>query len=269
MRVKLYTKIGIFLLSIFFVSISQLEAKIVTKQSSQCFNKIAGDNEEFIKYRKDFIYVYNAYLSNDMIALESFIDAIAENKEPPKYMLFYLNALANYYLGALIATRDQNMDEAVVYLDKAKDLIVLSLEHNDKFNESLRLAGEIYGQLISARPLMSIFYLNTANSYLSKSRLINADNPLLNIVSGVTIYSTPFLLGGDTDKAKEMFDKAHEVCPLLETASVYILWYDFMEDKVNKKTCDFYIKHKYLENVEALKSLMIEVEKQCDLLNEA
>ena len=266
--VKLYVKVGLFLLLIFFVLISPLGAKVVTKQSSQCFEKIAGDNEEFIKYRKDFIDLYNLFLNNDIVALESFIDTTTQNREMPKYIMFYFNASANYYLGLLTLGVDKNEDGASVYFNKAKDLIASSLEYNDKFNESLRLASNIYRILISIQPIMGMFYGPISDSYTSKSYLFNTNNPLLHISFGEGFYYTPFLFGGDKDRAKEMFERAYDSCPLFEETSYRVLWYDFVEDEIDKETCDFYLKDKSLMNIKIYEDIMMKVKKQCDLLNE-
>ena len=263
--VKLYVKVGLFLLLIFFVLISPLGAKVVTKQSSQCFEKIAGDNEEFIKYRKNFIDLYNLFLSNDTVAIKSFIDKTTKDKELSKYIMFYFNASANYYLGVLTISIDK--DEASEYFNKAKDLIASSLEYNDKFNESLRLASDIYGILITVNPLMGMFYGPISDSYTSKSYLLNPNNPLLQLSFGEEFYYTPFLFGGDKDKSKEMFEKAYDSCPLFEATSYRVLWYDFVEEEINKKTCDCYVEHKYLMNIKVYEETMMEIKRQCDLLS--
>ncbi len=263
--VRLYMKMGLFLLLVFFVSMSSLEAKIITKQSSQCFDKIAGDNDEFLKYRKDFIDLYNLYLSNDIVAIKSFIGKRDRDKDMPKYMAFYFNALAHYYLGFL--SGKENEDEALAYMKRAKDLIASSLEYKSQFNESLRLAGDIYGVLIGMQPLMAPFYGSISDSYGLKSHLINADNPLLDISFGRGFYHTPFIFGGDKDRAKEMFEKAYDSCPLLEETSYSILWFDFQEEEIDKKTCDFYVRHKDLANVKVYEKMMAEIKKQCNVLN--
>ena len=260
--VKLYMKVGLFFLLMFFVFISPLGAKVVTKQSSQCFEKIAGDNDEFMKYRKDFISLYNLYLNNDIIGIESFIDKTAENGEMSKYIMFYFNALANYHLGFLMLKIDRNKGEALEHFNQAKDLIDLSLKYNDKFNESLRLASDIYMMLARMQPLIALSYVSIIDDYSLKSNLINANNPLLDIHFGVKLHFTPSIFGGDNNKAKEMFEKAYDLCPLLESTSYRILRYDYRERKIDKKTCDFYAKHKDLMNVKIYEWTMIGIKKQ-------
>jgi hypothetical protein len=154
----------------------------------------------------------------------------------------------------------------LIYVDKAKDLIAYSLQYNNKFYESLRLAGDIYGLLSFIKPLMSPFYGSISDSYSSKSYLINANNPLLDISFGNGLYYTPFLFGGDEDKAKEMFEKAYSSCPLLEDTSYYLLWYDVQKDNINKKTCDIFLKHKNLIKIKVFQSTLEKVKKQYNLM---
>lgn len=257
----MFSKLLLLFILIYLTS-SQLQAKIVTKQSPTCFNKIAGNNDEFLSNRKIFIDLYNLFLNNDIESIKLFQDTISKNKILAKYIELYFSSLSNVYI-ALLNMTNNDKDEAQVYMNKAKNLIASSLELNDKFNESLRLASDIYGISIALNPFLAPFYGSISDSYALKSHAINPNNPLLILSFAESFYHTPFVFGGDKDKAKEMFDNAYTTCPLYEDTAYRVLAYDTREGKVNKKTCNLYAKYKYLINIKRMQETIIKVEKKC------
>ena len=146
---------------------------------------------------------------------------------------------ANYYAAwskAIISynepdkkRKDMLLDQADNYFEKVKSL-------NDKSDETFVLGALIANARLSVDPSSRWKkYGDIFSENLEKAKAINADNPRIYYLKGVSLFYTPAAFGGGRKKAKEYLEKAKPLFAKQDKSSILKpYWGEFQ--------CDDYLK---------------------------
>ena len=120
--------------------------------------------------------------------------------------LRYAAAYAAYRLVVLPGMTDK--DKASL-LDDAVDQLQAVVKRNPKDAEAHALLGSAYGLQIAASPVIRGMTLGPrANATLDRASEIDAGNPRVLLVQGVSAFNTPAMFGGGTDKAEQFLRRS-------------------------------------------------------------
>lgn len=120
--------------------------------------------------------------------------------------LRYAAAYAAYRLVNLPGVTDK---EKGTLLDDAVAHLQLVVNRNSKDAEAHALLGSVYGLQIAAAPFIRGMTLGPrANAALDRASEIDATNPRVLLIQGVSAFNTPAMFGGGTDKAEQFLRRS-------------------------------------------------------------
>ncbi len=145
-------------------------------------------------------------------------------REPRQPILKYLLARSYFNWAIFYAELKEDKKLGKQSLEKALSAVKESIDLNDSFSDSYRLAGDIYGWLIDFKGqwIFGPFYGPLANYRINQGYQINTENPEIYLAQGRSYIYTPFLFGGSTAKGLDSFYKALEICPDYYQAYLWI-----------------------------------------------
>jgi hypothetical protein len=168
-----------------------------------------------------------------MMAASSQFD-LAANKWSNEYA-------ANYYAAwskAIISynepdkkRKDLLLDEGDKYLDKVKAI-------DDKRDETFILAALLANARLSVDGATRWKkYGDIFEKALEQAKAINADNPRIYYLKGISVFYTPAAFGGGKKKAKEYFEKAKPLFAKQDKASILKPYWGESKNEEYLKQC--------------------------------
>lgn len=147
-------------------------------------------------------------------------DLIANNRR--NYLYYYHLAEVYEALGIIYDQKDEKgkciniIEEAILQLKR-------SVELNDRYSDSHRLLGSLYGLLISHKGLdAGIKYGFLAMSECKRALELDPNNPRAYVTWGVNRLHTPKAFGGGTQEAIKNFKEAVRLSPDFEDAHIWL-----------------------------------------------
>lgn len=120
----------------------------------------------------------------------------------------YAAAYAAYRLANFPDVSDKEKREL---LDDAVAQLRAVVKRNPKDAEAHALLGSVYGLQIAAAPVLRGMTLGPrANAALDRAAEIDAANPRVLLLQGVSAFNTPAMFGGGTDKAERLLRRSLE-----------------------------------------------------------
>lgn len=113
-----------------------------------------------------------------------------------------------YYRIALSANLKGQSSEAKESIDQAMDLLETLDESSPDNVEIKALLAQVYGYKIALDPIKGMYYGPKANSTLSSAESLQANNPRVLLVKGISKFNTPGIFGGNTEAAYQAFEQA-------------------------------------------------------------
>lgn len=154
------------------------------------------------------------------IPLSAQFDVIAakyKDQWQPQYYAAYAKAMVSFMMPAEdMAQKDLLLDEADLLLE---NIVAMNIENDARY--------VLVALLANAR--MAVDGKNRYQKYgsifdegLKKAKELNADNPHIYYLKGVSLYYTPKMFGGGGKKAKPYLEKAKGLYPKLDKNNVLI-----------------------------------------------
>jgi len=144
--------------------------------------------------------MYKAYIFNSHSLWESAIDQFDKEPSLQKAIAYY--GILNNTMSSLNEDRfDEYVDVAIEFLEK------MEAENVDKA-EALALRSSVYGFVMAYSPWQGIYYGPKSSAALDDALSIDSSSPIVNMVSGTSLFYTPSAFGGDKTKALKAFQKA-------------------------------------------------------------
>lgn len=136
-------------------------------------------------------------------------------QNPKDFILKYLLARLYFIWGGFYADIKQDKGLAKNFLEKGLSVVEESIGFNDRFSDSYRLSGDIYGMLIDMKSAMVFgpIYGPKADKLIKKAQSLNPQNPDIYLAMGKSYLYTPVAFGGSKKKAINSFEKVLQLCP--------------------------------------------------------
>lgn len=131
---------------------------------------------------------------------------------PDEYLAQYYAALAANRIATLLM--DEDVERADRFIDDAIERLQRSAELNERFAEAPILLSSVYGTKIAVRPRMAMVLSPRAQRAVDDAERLDASNPRLALVQGISLYHTPEQWGGSKTGALERLDAA--ICQFQE-----------------------------------------------------
>ena len=142
------------------------------------------------------------------------ISALFTQEWKPNYYVALNEVLLSFMLKDS-DQRDALLEDAQVYLDKAKEL-------SKKNSEIITLQGFIYQATISVNPMLRGFLYGTkSEKALEKALKLDKNNPRAYYLMAMNLMHTPSFFGGSKTKALENFKIAREKFSTLEKKEAF------------------------------------------------
>ncbi len=119
----------------------------------------------------------------------------------------YDKALAHYRL-AISHNLAAEQDKADDNLDAAMQLLEAKVDTNPNDDEAWALLANVYGLKVAYQPLTGAYYGPKSGKALSSAAKLNADNPRVYLVKGISDYTRPAMFGGSKKAAITALTKA-------------------------------------------------------------
>jgi tetratricopeptide (TPR) repeat protein len=147
-------------------------------------------------------------VSKDLRAIRADLIQRLEAQGPDEAMLRYTIAYAAYRMVNLPDVADKERkdlrSDAVTQLQQV-------VKRNSKDAEGYALLGSVYGLQIAESPVVRGMTLGPrANAALDRASEIDAGNPRVLLLQGVSAFNTPAMFGGGTDKAEQFLRRSLE-----------------------------------------------------------
>jgi hypothetical protein len=166
-----------------------------------------------------------------MMAASSQFDRAANkwsNEFAANYYAAYSKAIISY-IETDKKRKDLLLDEADKYLDKVKAI-------DDKRDETYVLAALLANARLSVDGATRWKkYGDIFSKYLEQAKAINAENPRIYYLKGVSVFYTPTAFGGGKKRAKEYFEKAKPLFAKQDKSSI-------LKPYWGEKQCEDYLK---------------------------
>jgi tetratricopeptide (TPR) repeat protein len=157
--------------------------------------------------------LHKGHSSADIGALVRARSLFAQAAEgPDAYLAHYYAALAANRAATLLM--DEDADRADQFIDDAIERLERSAELNADFAEAPILLSSVYGTKIAVRPRMAMVLSPRAQRAVEDAERLDASNPRLALVRGISLYHTPEQWGGSKRDALEHLDRA--ICQFQE-----------------------------------------------------
>jgi hypothetical protein len=166
-----------------------------------------------------------------MMAASSQFDLAANkwgNEYAANYYAAYSKAIISY-IETDKKRKDLLLDEADKYFDKVKAI-------NEKSDETYVLGALLANARLSVDGATRWKkYGDIFSKYLEQAKAVNADNPRIYYLKGISVFYTPTAFGGGKKKAKEWFEKAKPLFAKQDKSSI-------LKPYWGEKQCEDYLK---------------------------
>lgn len=119
----------------------------------------------------------------------------------------YDKALAYYRLG-LSENLSGQTEPAIIAINQAIELLEQLNSNSVDDVEIKALLAQVYGYKIALEPLKGMYYGPKSSEILAQANALDPNNPRVQLVTGISKFSTPAIFGGDSNEAYQAFDKA-------------------------------------------------------------
>ncbi len=217
-----YKTIAIFLISIIGLSFASGHAESIQPPPTEGESFTCAQRHILAHYAEnaDFLSLYKMIEQAEVTeewdrivnAERAVLEALREATND--FLLKYFLARVYFIYGDLYRTHHKKK-QAVLYLEKslaeAKEVIALQ----DRFSDAHRLAGDIYGWLIDLKGPMFYgpFYGPKSDAFVQRGIERDPENPEVHLAQGRSYLYTPWLFGGNKNKAITSFKQALSICP--------------------------------------------------------
>jgi tetratricopeptide (TPR) repeat protein len=194
---------------------------------------------------------------------EAFIEALetfqnSSKIAPDDHMAFYWKGVALFYLSIYhLFGRDQNRNQkqGEVWVDAGIKTLKRALILNDTYSESYALLGVLQGMKIKMHILSALSLGPQVKSNRKRALELNPENPRVHYLTGVSLWFSPEIFGGDNKLALQHFKKAEAffeqeaqnkrdpLQPLWGRSTCLAFMGDFYSKQKNyQKAKDYYLK---------------------------
>lgn len=157
-------------------------------------------NVQLSKAQKVDSLMYNAYLLSSESLWESALDQY-QNAWSLEKAIAYYGILNNTMVSSNEEKFDEFVDPALEYLES------LEAQGIHK-SEALALRSSIYGFIMAYSPWKGMYYGAKSSSAIESALALNSESPIVNMISGSSLFYTPETFGGDKEAAIGAFEKA-------------------------------------------------------------
>lgn len=171
------------------------------------FYSANAQNEKFINAMESNIFkIDTARTLTSFQVIENNFERIA-NAEKDKWLPYYYSA----YLLAISSFVDTVAEQKDVYLDKAEKLISIADSLKPDNSEIYTLKGFIaQGRLVVDPQNRWMKYGQLASNYFNKAKELDPTNPRPDLLNGQSVLNTPAQFGGGKDKALPILKEAQD-----------------------------------------------------------
>ena len=166
-----------------------------------------AQNEKFVKaMEKNLAMIDTARSLTSFQVIENNFERIA-NAEKDKWLPYYYSA----YLLAISSFVDTVAEQKDVYLDKAEQLISLADSLEPDNSEIYTIKALIAQAKLVVDPQNRwMKYGQLSSNYLNKAKELDPENPRPDFLNGQSVLNTPAQFGGGKDKALPILKSAEE-----------------------------------------------------------
>ncbi|WP_375578979.1 tetratricopeptide repeat protein [Marivirga tractuosa] len=157
-------------------------------------------NAQLSKAQKVDSLMYKAYLLSSQSLWESALDQ-NENDWSLEKAIAYYGILNN----TMVSSNEEKFDE---FVDPALEYLESLEEQGIHKAEAMALRSSIYGFIMAYSPWKGMYYGPKSSSAIESALEKNSDSPIVNMISGTSLFYTPETFGGDKEAAVEAFEKA-------------------------------------------------------------
>jgi len=160
-------------------------------------------NVQFSEAQKVDSLMYKAYLLSSESLWESALKQYQNDGSLEKAIAYY-GILNNTMILSNEDKFDQFVDPALEYLETMEEKGVHTAE-------AMALRSSIYGFIIAYSPWKGMYYGPKSSSAIESALGKNGESPIVNMISGSSLFYTPETWGGDKQAAIKAFEKAVEL----------------------------------------------------------
>lgn len=157
-------------------------------------------NAQLSKAQKADSLMYKAYLLSSENLWESSLNQSDKEWSLQKAIAYY-GILNNTMVSSNEEKFDEFVDPAIEYLESLE-------EQGIHKAEAMALRSSIYGFIMAYSPWKGMYYGPKSSSAIESALKKNSDSPIVNMISGTSLFYTPETFGGDKEAAVEAFEKA-------------------------------------------------------------
>ncbi|SMG29696.1 Tetratricopeptide repeat-containing protein [Marivirga sericea] len=157
-------------------------------------------NAQFSEAQKVDSLMYKAYLLSSDNLWEAALNQF-DKERPLQKAIAYYGILNN----TMVASNEEKFDE---FVDPALEYIESLEEQGIHKAEAMALRSSIYGFIMAYSPWKGMYYGPKSSSAIESAVAMNSDSPIVNMISGTSLFYTPETFGGDKEAAVKAFEKA-------------------------------------------------------------
>lgn len=138
----------------------------------------------------------------------------AKDIDPQNYLAYYWEGVALYYLASYYLhayEKDKNSKQGAATVAEGIRVLSQAIEKKPGFSESYALRGVLRGMSIQLNPWSAFSQGPAVEKDRNRALALNADNPRVHYLTGISIWMTPEVFGGGAKEALIHFLKAEEL----------------------------------------------------------
>jgi hypothetical protein len=182
-----------------------------------------SQSEKYVAAMKKNLELFDAAKTpGDFTAMANTFERIGD-AEKTQWAPYYYAALALSSAGWMpeVTDKDANAEKMLAFCTKAETLAPDNIAKSEI--ETVRNMASTQQMMVNPQARWAT-YGKAAGDALQKAMTLNASNPRVYYLQGMSMMGTPVAFGGGKDKAKPLFEKAIEFYKAEKPAALYPDW---------------------------------------------